>query len=290
MSRIEHIFALLGEAEDPFIKAVHDLGLDNRFSFKAVPEPRGTKGGVYYVSTGLQGVNYTLRGKHIEQYQYYSGGRKPQVGYRVRDNYIMNLSPNPRSAAQKASEYTKLKIYYPGLSLGKRAKKRDVDVIKFGKYNGASVYDIAKKDPKYVAWMWWQIDGGFLSGSKFKAFARELEKAATQKEVADVIAQDKLDREEQDRLKKEQELAKVANKDRFRKIIDVLKDAGGQSDFVASMIDRLEAGEDPNDWSQRMLSVTASVYAKAHGRGNSKAYQAAENEFYDLIGYYDDGV
>ena len=54
---------------------------------------------------------------------------------------------------------------------------------------------------------------------------------------------------------------------------------GMNGDFVASMIEKLEVGP-LNGLSDRCVSILSDIYGKAHGRGGSKKYTAAVDEFY----------
>jgi vacuolar-type H+-ATPase subunit H len=59
-------------------------------------------------------------------------------------------------------------------------------------------------------------------------------------------------------------------------LIDVLNGMSG--DFVASMAEQLRTNR-LGDLSDRCISILREIYAKHHGRRNSKAYSAAEDVF-----------
>lgn len=63
-------------------------------------------------------------------------------------------------------------------------------------------------------------------------------------------------------------------------LINVLRDQSG--DFCASMIQHLES-DSILDLSDKCLRILADIYAKSHGRRNSKAYEKAYDEFWDII-------
>lgn len=57
---------------------------------------------------------------------------------------------------------------------------------------------------------------------------------------------------------------------------------GMNGDFVASMIEKLEVGP-LSGLSDRCVSILSDIYGKAHGRGGSKKYTAAVDEFYSHL-------
>jgi hypothetical protein len=61
-------------------------------------------------------------------------------------------------------------------------------------------------------------------------------------------------------------------------ILDVLMNVGYASDFVSGMIDKLRTTPLKN-LSPRCIDIIAGIYAKRAGRRNSKAYDAALEEF-----------
>lgn len=66
-------------------------------------------------------------------------------------------------------------------------------------------------------------------------------------------------------------------------LISVLKSVGYASDFIDSMISKLETGP-VSGMSPKCAEILRGVYAKTHGRRNSKAYSQAEDRFTDLAG------
>lgn len=66
---------------------------------------------------------------------------------------------------------------------------------------------------------------------------------------------------------------------RFGFVLDALDGASG--DFAASIARQIRAGEAPGG---RALRIVGEIYAKTFGRGGSKAYNAAMDDFYDRVG------
>jgi hypothetical protein len=65
-------------------------------------------------------------------------------------------------------------------------------------------------------------------------------------------------------------------------LIDVLLDVGYKSDFVESMIETLQENH-VSHLSQKVQNILRNIYAKSFGRGGSKKYLAAVDDFNEKI-------
>lgn len=281
---------ILTEEADKFLRAIEESPHKDRFIVGDIP-PATKDETHYYIGTGMMGSNYTLRYNWLEVYHYRTSPTSYSVSLRPRDNYILNLSPKPETAIEKAVAYLKQneKIYYSPFELHKRAEARDTDIIKFGKHSGKSLYDMVKENPRYVAWMAIDTfeDKGFLNKPKYNAFKNLLSQVAKDKDVAPFID---AELEKREKKARDAEIEKELAKDRiekFRPIVDVLKQVKYESDFIKSMVDTLKAGENiQKRWSPKVFSIVADVYAKTKSEGarrGSKDYEAARSEFLDIV-------
>lgn len=276
--------------EDPLLKYAlenyPDLFTERRAGFGTNMKP------IYYITTGQKGVYYTLRHRFLERVY----GKDPVTGAgfvagtKERDYLLLTLGPNPEKAIErivkeKASHgYSERNpVHISPIELKPKMKDRPADMIKFGKYWGKSVYQVAEDDPDYVFWMFLQP----WIEQKYKTFIPHLRNATMHPKVAPLINQWKIEKMESDvevEEKKEKEILKKARMKEMESIINGLEDAY-QTDFVRAMIDKLRAGQDPaKDWTQRMIDITGDIYAKTvGGRRNSKKYNDAYDYYEDVI-------
>ena len=279
---LETYFGEADTGEDPLVAVIKD---NPKFKIVPVPEPRNVQDRIYYISTGMRGVNYTLRVQYLE-----FAGREE---LRERDYYVANLSANPEKAALRAEKEAPKNefIYYNPFDLGQRAEASTPDIIKFGKkHPGESIHDVALYDPDYIAWLAGDLDkpGAWINKPKQKTFKRELLKATEVPGVAEI-----LDQRREKQRKREEESAKrraevESNKEKFEQIARALDNAYG--DFAAAMAEKIRAGEHPAEWSDRMIDITASIYAKQASGGkrrNTKAFKEKREEFFDILGIED---
>jgi hypothetical protein len=65
-------------------------------------------------------------------------------------------------------------------------------------------------------------------------------------------------------------------------LIDCLRNLPYSSEFIQAMIDKLSRSA-LCDLSDRCRQILCDIWSKSHGRRNSKAYNAAEDQFYDRL-------
>lgn len=266
--------------EDPLEIVIKD---NPRFKVGLVPDPQNISDRVYYIGTGIKGANYTLRVKFLD----YSGH-----GSLVdRDYYVANLSPNPESAARMADKNAPDEqiIYYTPFKLEKRSEARESNIIKFGKkHQGESIYDVAENDPEYVAWIAFDLDkpSSWINKPKHSAFRRELLKAIEALRVKEILDQMREQQKRQEEESAKRKIRREENKEKFEQIARVLDMAYG--DFASDMAEKIRAGDDPAEsWSDRMIDITADIYAKQTSGGkrrNTKAFKEKRKEFFDILG------
>lgn len=272
---------ILENKNDPLVKYAIEKYPDIFITVDKLNIGRNENQAYYYISTGRKGVYYTLRMRFLETVY----GKDPVTGAgysqgaRERDYLVMTLGPNPEKAIERIvkekPKHGYKKVHVSAINLKPKMKDRPPDEIKFGKYQGQSVHQIAEEDPEYIFWMYTQP----WIESKYKTFIPHLRQASQNPKVAQLIQQ--WEKEKKEKEKKEIELEKK-KKSRIKDFEDVIYTLKGVSgDFAHSMARKLESGEDPaEDWTQRMIDITMDVYAKQFGRRNSKDY----NKAYDFIG------
>ena len=266
--------------KDEFMAVIAREEVEDDFNFEAVPNPTKVSDVYFYISTGAKGVNFTLRKKFLE-----ITSRRHMV---PKDHHVLNLTASPRTAVNLAADYAEangVKIYYSPIERQSRASARRPGEIPFGKYEGSNINSIIESDPSYILWMRETIK----DKPKYKTLAMEIEKAIEQNpNIQDLIIQKQKEKEEYETRVQSQRLAVEQEKDKNQEIINVLSDAY-QSEFVRSMIEQLEDGDNPRDWSPRQINSTADLYAKTKSgaRKNTEAYKAARKYFFDFYNIED---
>lgn len=185
------------------------IGNDPQFIRGTPVDPVQDDENVYYISVGQKGVNYTLRVLYRDY-----GYRGERI---VRDRYVRNLGPNAEGAVRKAKAYTKEPIYWQPIETRPRARARASDVIKFGKYEGMTLEEVADNDPGYIVWMAQkaQEPNSFLQKKKYATFLRELERVVQEHpEVSRLLGERRAAEEERERRREEERLERERKKAR----------------------------------------------------------------------------
>lgn len=202
---------LLEAKEDPLVK----YALENYPKlFKMSNGGIGTeRDPYYYISTGQKGVYYTLRMRYKEtRWAKTSRGEAYASGATERDYLVLNLGPNPEKAVERlVKEKPKHRyyiIYISAIQLRPKMKDRPSDEVKFGKYSGMSIYQVAEEDPDYVFWIWKQKG----METKYKTFwPHVLSVAENNPKVSQLINQWEM--EQQAAEKEKEEKAKREDKE-----------------------------------------------------------------------------
>jgi len=246
---------------------------------KNIPAPN--RKGIFYISTGQKGVYYTLRQIFLEPWGH--------GNVKERDYLVLNLGPNPEKAIKRIikekPKYGYNKVYISNIKLRPKAKNRPPDMIKFGKFAGESVYQVADNNPEYVLWLYTEYEKGKKNWIfKYKTFIPHLEQAFENPKVASLIEKYKIEQKKEEIRQQAKEIKKEEYRKKFQPIIDALKETGSTSPFIVSMIQRLEQGENPaEEWSDKMIRIVGDIYGKYHGRRNSKKYKKAVEFWEDLV-------
>jgi hypothetical protein len=231
----------------------------------------------YFISTGEKNGFYTLK-QIVFEPRYVQGcsGQWGVAGCDQKEVYYQNLSTDRAEAIRKAKELTgyDLSVGFDleeieRLTAEEYARRRaesqakfeatDWSVFQFGKYQGRSAGDVFAEDPGYIEWFadaWVsENDHGKL---RTRQFCRDI--------VAPVIAA-RRSRE----TSEAQAIIDALGADDVRAV------AGRDEDgFAKNVCSQLLSGRIP---SPRAVQILVEIFAKFHGRRNSKAYNAA----YDAI-------
>lgn len=185
-------------AEDPLVDVIKSYPQFKIVS--SIPSATPNKP-IIYISSGARSVRYTLRTKYLEAWQSsYSG----ETGYNERDHHIGTLGTNKNiynvvlNALKLAGEDAI--IYYAPITLGARAAAGPRGIIKFGKYKGINVSDLADTDPGYVAWLYTSIKTeptSFLNKPAYKTFREEVIASAENNEQVMAIVNKKIAKDEE---------------------------------------------------------------------------------------------
>lgn len=152
----------------------------------------------YYISSGAQNAQYTLR-KSFDEVVWYSTVGGPQSSLRHRDRHVVNLGINPEKAQEKAKTFVeKIKQEFPNEKIildtnigGKPLSKYSKwgDSLRFGKYKGVSIDTVLKDDPDYLLW-------AYTSNAPLRDDQKEFIKKNLKTEI-DKIEKEKKDKEDQ---------------------------------------------------------------------------------------------
>ena len=209
----------------------------------------------YYISTGLQNNYYTLRYVFTEFAQNRLTG---EVYTYKRDYHVRNLSIDREQAIAKAKEITG-KDLTTSITVRPMGEKKEVDwsILHFGKYQGLAVAEVVESDPDYLIW----VAENFNSQQHEKTLdliksllAHRLEERANDRKA-----------EEEARAARAEKLAEI-----MTPILTVLDNSYGG--FCESIARDIRNGHMP---SGRAYDIVIDIYGKAHGRRNSKKYDAA---------------
>jgi hypothetical protein len=217
----------------------------------------------YYIGTGAKECYYTLRYRFTETVWFRTEAGTESRGVE-RDYHVRNLSTDRETAIAKAREITGRGLN-ADFEVRDITREQDIDwsIFRAGKYTGKSIHEVAELDKGYLVFMCEN-----MAQSKSYAKTLELAKALVAHELA-TRAQDR----DEAKLKAEQDAKELAAA--AAPIVAILKGASRQpGDFCASMADQLERGHRVYG---RALDIVEDIYAKAHGRRNSKAYAEALN-------------
>jgi hypothetical protein len=221
----------------------------------------------YYIGTGAKNCFYTLRYRFSEPVYQRSETGVECVGSTERDYHVRNLSTDREEAISKARE-----IIGAGLSAEfevcdiTRRSEIDWSVFQAGKYTGKSIHEVVELDRDYLVWACENLKTS-------KAYGKTVELASAL--VAHDLAQRAQGRAETAATEQtaRQERAAAASR-----VIEVLKAQNGS--FCRSMAEALAKGETLRG---RAHSIVLDVYAKAHGRRNSKAYNEAYEQAWQIL-------
>ena len=226
----------------------------------------------YYISTGSKSNYYTLRHSFEE-----SLGEEGTI---TRDYHIRNLSIDKAEAISKARELGyNLGIDFEVLPIGTR---RDIDwsVLQGGKYAGQSIHEVRDLDAGYLVWL---CENCANSRSYEKTV--ELAKALVASELAARQGdRDAVEIEREARIAAFATIADLFDRDypayvqtgyhQYKYIGDT------RNSFVDSIVAELRYG---NFISFRAAEILIEKLAKLHGRRNSKAYNKAYEELFEVV-------
>jgi hypothetical protein len=225
----------------------------------------------YYIGTGAQECFYTLRYRFYETVYARTETGVQNIGAVERDYHVRNLSTDRETAIAKAREITGLGLN-ADFEVCEIVKRDEVDwsVFQAGKYSGQSIHEVAASDREYLCWACENLKTS-------KSYAKTIELAAAL--VAHDLATRAGDRASAAAaVDAEREALKTA----AAPIAAILKGCSRQpGDFCASLAENLEKGIRPRG---RAHSLVLDIYAKAHGRRNSKGYTAAYNAAWEILG------
>lgn len=215
----------------------------------------------YYIGTGEKNCYYTLRYTFTETHQTRSEDGKGELYTVTRDYHIRNLSINRDEAIAKAREIT-------GKDLGATFEVREIgecqdidwSVLQGGKHVGKSIHEV-RELPDGVGYLCWLAEN--CEKSKMYAKTVELLKALLASELGS-----RADEREEKKQAEAQAAAERAAK--LAPIAEVLKNCPGG--FCESIVKDISFGIAPRG---RAIGIVRDIFAKAHGRRNSKAYNAA---------------
>lgn len=210
----------------------------------------------YYIATGEKSNYYTLRAK---QQRYGSQGYRYEV-----DVHVRNLSTNRDKAAKKAREFVGRPVPIdPDLETypfdNAPAQAIDYSILRFGKYQGRDIAEIALEDPDYLVFV---VDQGYVPT-----------KAQGNIEHIKMFVGTQLEQLEQERQQ-----AQARQQQRASRLVDAFgKDwlelqvtYGGN--FAQDVCSSILQGCEP---TERAIDILMEIRAKEAGRRGSKAYQAA---------------
>ena len=124
----------------------------------------------YYISSGMKNGFYTLRVKFDEPTYYKSEFGVVSTGIIAKDHYVMTLTKDPETAAEKANAHLKeigQTLSRPDFNLTGYLRGVAVDWMIFhgGKYEGHDVEYVIKTDPEYAIWAAENLSGNRYDGT-----------------------------------------------------------------------------------------------------------------------------
>lgn len=225
--------------------------------------------GRHYISTGALNCFYTLRYTFTEYGRRHVGDGQFEEFTMVRDYHCRNLSTDREQAIAKAHEITGRPLT-AAFEVSPITRRSDIDwsVLQGGKHEGRSIHELRETEEgrEYLCFL-----AENCAGNKRYAQTVDLIKALLAHELG---ARAEERQQEADSIAAE----RTAVAARCKPIIEVLKHENG--DFCASIAKDLENGFLPRG---RAHSIVMDIYAKAHGRRNSKAYENAYDDADEML-------
>lgn len=223
----------------------------------------------YYISTGAQNCFYTLRYTFTEAGQMHVGDGRFEPTTITRDYHCRNLSIDREQAIEKARAITG-KGLNAEFEVRPIERREDIDwsILQGGRYRGMGIHELAqtKEGVDYLC---------FLAGSCCDArrYSKTIEL------VRVLLAHELKEKQEaKDAEAAAQETARKAIAAKAQPLIEVLKSRQGE--FAQSVAQDMASGHLPKG---RGATITADIYAKAHGRRNSKAYNEAYEQAFEIL-------
>lgn len=206
------------------------IGDDPRFVRDDAPWPVDSNAQSYYISTGSKGAAFTLRTRFWE----WGGGRVPQK-YQ-RDRYVMNLGPNASKAVAKLRKRfagTDTPIYWTPIELAARAAAGPADELKFGKYKGFTLDEVAEGDPGYIVWLLASKDEdkSILQKPRYQSLRRAVEAMANDPRLAEAL-EERRQRDLEYQRKREQWAEEKRERERIKREAEAARARGAAAGHV----------------------------------------------------------
>lgn len=129
------------------------------------PRPVGDEN-IYFISSGEKGGFYTLKVTlNVPGYQ---------GVYEPRDYYVRILGRSWDGAVKKALKYARGKNVYGTKFDLNGIEKQGAGLLKFGRWRGRSIVEVAEKDPGYIDWL---FTSGTIFGKKNSLILKEARRA-----------------------------------------------------------------------------------------------------------------
>lgn len=252
------------------------------------PEEFERNGG-YNVGIGEQSKLYTLRSDSNEQGAFYVGDNQPpEIRHFRRSYYYQNLGKDWNEVVNRLPEILKkrgynsnetVKIYVPGFVSGKLDPNNPPtdyvpsDKMEFGKYVGSSIDELkkTKEGLDYLLYLATNYKPNLQTNRKRYFFMQNLQDKI--KPELDTYIKEKGEKEKQ---KSDEKSIKIK---RWEPLINYLK-SQTYSQFAQNIADDMSKGFPPIG---RGGSIVQDMWSKQFGRRNSKDYDKAYEEFYDLF-------
>lgn len=225
----------------------------------------------FYIYHGAKVKMYTLRVEFEEPTYYKSEYGVQETGAIAKDHYVMTLTADPVTAADKANAWLEeagyaQRVEVPDFNLEDiHRTERDWRIFQGGKYEGHSVYEVIEQDPEYAIWAAQNMSGERYAGTVMilqELLGPQLRVLMDERESAARAS-----------MRKEFDRAAI-----LAPYAEAMRD--GQGGFRDSIADGLARGSVP---SGRGRAITLDILAKMHGRRNSNAYEDAYQQASDAF-------